>query len=101
MTVGTYELPHPWSPPGPCTDCGGNRVPMWCPPGEMGLMRGRPGAGTYRTVSSLVAVVCTGCGRATLYAKDPAAVRAAAQQSPQDFDWSDTGQPRSRPRTGK
>jgi hypothetical protein len=54
----------------------------------MALMSGRPGAGTYRTVSTLVAVVCTGCGRATLYAKEPAAIRAAAQQRPRDFDWS-------------
>lgn len=61
---------------------------MWCPPGEMSLMSGRPGAAVHRSVSSLVAVVCTGCGRATLYAKDPAAVRAAAERRPGDFDWS-------------
>ena len=61
---------------------------MWCPPGEMALMRGRPGAALFHTVSALVAVVCTGCGRVTLYAKEPAAVRTAAEQHPRDFDWS-------------
>jgi hypothetical protein len=54
----------------------------------MSLMRGRPGKGVYSMVSLLIAVACTGCGRTTLYAKDPAKVREAVEKHPRDFQWT-------------
>ena len=55
---------------------------MGCPT-EMHLMRGGPAISF--PVSGLTAVVCTGCGRVTFYAKDLARIREAVQKHPRDF----------------
>lgn len=55
---------------------------MSCP-AEMHLMRGGPAL--LYPVCGLTAIVCTGCGRATLYAADPARIRAALQKHPHHF----------------
>jgi hypothetical protein len=82
----TYDLTQPFPAPAPCPDCNATRVPMWCST-DMALMRGWPGKGMYSKVSTLIAVACTGCGRTTLYAKDPAKVREAVEKHPRDFQW--------------
>lgn len=71
------------SPISPCPDCDGRRVRMACND-QMHLMRGGPAISYH--VTGLAALVCTGCGRATLYASDLARLQEAVRKHPRDFE---------------
>lgn len=52
---------------------------------EVQLMRTRPALSF--PISGVTAVVCTGCGRTTLFANDLGRITEEVRKHPGDFEW--------------